>query len=242
METLVLVEPSTGPASSGGTVADHLLFSSSFVDRQSPNSSFNAFLDPMSLAEAIFFSDSSANGHESPHLPRLPNLGAPITSLSRYRTPKKRRNYPTPLSQVEPRITRIFSRGRTFTNTEDPGPVSVFSARRRFKDVFTLSDRLSESYMGFFIPLRPDKSVVEGLVMAKQEFVEQRRASLEKYLRRLAANRMILQSEELRVILEMRGKLPLAKSIDVASSVIDGQPNCRGSCWVRERWQLYAAV
>lgn len=66
METLVLVEPSTGPASSGGTVADHLLFSSSFVDRQSPNSSFNAFLDPMSLAEAIFFSDSSANGHESP--------------------------------------------------------------------------------------------------------------------------------------------------------------------------------
>jgi hypothetical protein len=88
--------------------------------------------------------------------------------------------------------------------------------------VVTLSDRLSESYRGYFIPIRPDKSVVESQVMSKQEFVEQRRVLLEKYLRRLAAHPAIRRSEELRVFLEVKGKLPLARSIDVASRVIDG--------------------
>ena len=44
---------------------------------------------------------------------------------------------------------------------------SEFSVRRRFRDVVTLVDRLSESYRGFFIPPRPDKSVVEIQVMHK---------------------------------------------------------------------------
>lgn len=61
-----------------------------------------------------------------------------------------------------------------------------------------LSDRLSERYRGFFVPLRPDKGVIEGQVMEKTEFVEQRRAALEKYLRKLAAHPVIRKGKELR--------------------------------------------
>ncbi|KAK4407725.1 Sorting nexin 2B [Sesamum angolense] len=75
---------------------------------------------------------------------------------------------------------------------------SDFSVRRRFKDVVTLSDRLSEVYRGIFIPPRPDKSVVESQVMQKQEFVEQRRVELEK------------------------GECHCPTSIDVASRMLDG--------------------
>ncbi|GMH12779.1 hypothetical protein Nepgr_014620 [Nepenthes gracilis] len=99
---------------------------------------------------------------------------------------------------------------------------SEFSVRRRFKDVVTLADRLAESYRGFFIPPRPDKSVVESQVMHKQEFVEHRRVALEKYLRRLAAHPVIKKSNELRVFLQVPGKLPLSPSADVASRVLDG--------------------
>ncbi|GAB4824320.1 Sorting nexin 2B [Ancistrocladus abbreviatus] len=99
---------------------------------------------------------------------------------------------------------------------------SEFSVRRRFKDVVTLADRLGESYRGFFIPPRPDKGVVESQVMHKQEFVEQRMVALEKYLRRLAAHPVIRKSNELRVFLQVPGKLPLTPSTDVASRVLDG--------------------
>ncbi|KAK4412511.1 Sorting nexin 2B [Sesamum alatum] len=109
----------------------------------------------------------------------------------------------------------------TSTNVLDYGG-SDFSVRRRFKDVVTLSDRLSEGYRGVFIPPRPDKSVVESQVMQKQEFVEQRRVELEKYLRRLARHPVIKKSDELRVFLTVQGRMPLPTSIDVASRMLDG--------------------
>lgn len=86
----------------------------------------------------------------------------------------------------------------------------------------TLSDRLSESYRGYFIPLRPDKNSVESQVMQKEEFVEQRRVALERYLRKLGDHPVIKKSEELRLFLEAQGKLPLVKSTDVASRMLDG--------------------
>lgn len=86
----------------------------------------------------------------------------------------------------------------------------------------TLSDRLSEAYRGFIIPPRPEKSVVESQVMQKQEFVEQRRVALEKFLRRLAAHPVIKKSDELRVFLQVQGRLPLPTSVDVASRMLDG--------------------
>lgn len=109
----------------------------------------------------------------------------------------------------------------TKTNMQGFGG-SEFSVRRRFRDVVTLADRLAESYRGFFIPPRPDKSVVESQVMQKQDFVEQRRVALEKYLRRLATHPVIRKSKELKVFLQVPGKLPLPASSDAASRVIDG--------------------
>lgn len=109
----------------------------------------------------------------------------------------------------------------TRTNIPEFGG-SEFGVRRRFRDVVTLSDRLAEAYRGFFIPPRPDKSIVESQVMQKQEFVEQRRVALEKYLRRLAAHPVIKKSDEFRVFLQVQGKLPLLVTTDVASRVLDG--------------------
>ncbi|KAF6144818.1 hypothetical protein GIB67_038917 [Kingdonia uniflora] len=92
---------------------------------------------------------------------------------------------------------------------------SEFNVRRRFKDVVGLADRLSECYRGFVIPLRPDKNVVERQVMQKQEFVEQRRAALEKYLRRLAVHPVIKKSEDFKMFLQLEGKLPFGDSARV---------------------------
>ncbi|OAY73408.1 Sorting nexin 2B [Ananas comosus] len=94
--------------------------------------------------------------------------------------------------------------------------------RRRFRDFVTLADRLAEAYRGFFVPPRPDKSVVESQVMQKSEFVELRRAALERYLRRLGAHPVIARSDELRVFLQAQGKLPLPATTDVASRMLDG--------------------
>jgi hypothetical protein len=221
MESLVLDEPSNGRSSSDNPLLSSA--SSSFIDRQSPNSSFNTFLDPPSYAEAIFTSfDSSSNGHDES--PRLSSNSNPRSSDYLYISvsdPQKEQELSNSL--VSGGTTYYTYLITTRTNLpEFGGPGSEFTLRRRFRDVVTLSDRLSESYRGFFIPIRPDKSVVESQVMSKQEFVEQRRVLLERYLRRLAAHPAIRRSEELRVFLEVKGKLPLARSIDVASRVIDG--------------------
>ena len=46
--------------------------------------------------------------------------------------------------------------------------------------------------------------------------------ALEKYLRRLAAHPMIRRSDELKVFLQVQGKLPLPTTTDVASRMLDG--------------------
>lgn len=58
--------------------------------------------------------------------------------------------------------------------------------------------------------------------MQKNEFLEQRRVQLEKYLWRLAVHPVIGKSEELRMFLRAEGKLPLATTTDVASRMLDG--------------------
>lgn len=125
--------------------------------------------------------------------------------------------------------TSIVPGGNTFytylitteTNLPDYGG-SKFTVRRRFNDVVILADRLSEAYRGFFIPPRPDKSVVESQMMQKQDFAEQRRVALERYLQRLAVHPVIKKSDELRVFLQVQGRLPLPSSTDVASRMLDG--------------------
>lgn len=58
--------------------------------------------------------------------------------------------------------------------------------------------------------------------MQKQEFVEQRRAGIEKYLCKLAAHPVVGRSDELRAFLQAVGKSPLPATTDVASRVLDG--------------------
>ncbi|KAB1217673.1 Sorting nexin 2B [Morella rubra] len=163
MESLVLGEPFNGRAFSGGTETDHhdpllLSSSSSSVDRQNPNPSFNTFLDPPSYAEAIFTSfDSSSNGHESP---RPTSTSNPRSSDYIYITVADPQKEEELSNSLVPGGTTYFTYLIT-TRTNLPeygGPGSEFSVRRRFRDVVTLADRLSESYRGFFIPLRPTRA------------------------------------------------------------------------------------
>lgn len=186
--------------------------------------SINSILEPPSYAEAVFRSfdsdqvdASDINGHD--------HAGLESRSFS---SDFLRISVSDPLKEQEvsgslvPGGSSYFSYLiTTFTNLPEFNGTE-FNVRRRFRDVVALSDRLAESYRGFFIPVRPDKSVVEGQVMQKTEFVEQRRAALEKYLRQLAAHPVLRKSEELRVFLESHGKMPLMRTTDVASRMLDG--------------------
>lgn len=231
MESLVLDDDS--PNGTSHPFSDPLSSSSSLpfaeipTDQgQTPNSSFNSILEPPSYAEAIFRSFDA--DHSSPQL-----NGAHDHSIASPSSPPSSDDFLTITvsdPQKEQELSNSLVPGGTAyvtylitTRTNLPEfDGTEFSVRRRFRDVVTLSDRLAESYRGFFIPIRPDKSVVESQVMQKQEFVEQRRAALEKYLRRLAAHPVIRRSEELRMFLEANGKLPLVRTTDVASRMLDG--------------------
>ncbi|KAI7755234.1 hypothetical protein M8C21_003180 [Ambrosia artemisiifolia] len=196
---------------------DPLLSLSSPTRQQNPNS-FNSFLEPPSYADAVFRSFDGDRGKQ------LNGHGVVSTSSSDYlkisvTDPKKEQDVNSSL--VPGGNTFVTYLITSWTNLPEFNGTE-FSVRRRFKDVVMLSDRLSDSYRGYFIPLRPDKSVVESQVMQKHEFVEQRRIGLEKYLRKLATHPVIRRSEELRLFLEAEGKLPLVRTTDVASRVIDG--------------------
>lgn len=198
---------------------DPLLSSPSSI--KSPNA-FNSFLEPPSYADAVFRSfdgdhGKQINGHGGVST-SSPSSSSDYLKIS-VSDPQKDQDLKNSL--VPGGNTFVTYLITTWTNLPEFNGTE-FSVRRRFKDVVTLSDRLSDSYRGFFIPLRPDKSVVEGQVMQKQEFVEQRRMALEKYLRKLAAHPVIRRSEELRVFLQVQGKLPLMKTTDVASRMLDG--------------------
>ncbi|CAJ1970718.1 unnamed protein product [Sphenostylis stenocarpa] len=197
----------------------------SFPNPYSPDAS--SYIDPPSYAEAVFTSfDGDTNGIDPPSPPLSLSISRSPSSSSEYlnitvSNPVKEQE--TSNSIVPGSNSYVTYLITTTTNiTEFGAPGAEFGVRRRFRDVVTLSDRLAEAYRGFFIPPRPDKSVVESQVMQKQEFVEQRRVALEKYLRRLAAHPVIRKSDEFRVFLQVQGRFPLPSTIDVASRVLDG--------------------
>ncbi|KAL3837786.1 hypothetical protein ACJIZ3_022377 [Penstemon smallii] len=189
----------------------------------SPNS-INTILEPPSYAEAVFGSfdldsPSSINGHDhSPSSEASQSFSSDYLKIS-VSDPLKEQEVS---NSLVPGGSYFYSYLiTTFTNLSEYNGTE-FNVRRRFKDVVALSDRLGQSYRGFFIPLRPDKSVVESQVMQQNEFVELRRAALEKYLTRLADHPVIRRSEELRMFLEASGKMPLMRTTDVASRMLDG--------------------
>ncbi|GLU02596.1 hypothetical protein SLE2022_198410 [Rubroshorea leprosula] len=191
----------------------------------------NSYIEPPSYADVIFspFDESSVseingvetnsqNSDSSLVFSRSPSSSSDYIKIT-VSNPQK--EYDNANSLVPGSNTFTTYLIATRTNIPDYRG-SEFSVRRRFRDVVTLADRLAEAYRGFFIPPRPDKNVVESQVMQKQEFVEQRRVALEKYLRRLAAHPVIRLSDELKVFLQVQGKMPLPTSTDVASRMLDG--------------------
>lgn len=93
------------------------------------------------------------------------------------------------------------------TRSQLPGwSAPEVSVRRRFRDFVALAELLKAKFRGYFVPPRPEKNAVEGQRMS-DAFVEERRASLQKYLQKLAAHPVIGPSEELKAFLETAGEL-----------------------------------
>jgi hypothetical protein len=88
------------------------------------------------------------------------------------------------------------------------GTGEVVRVRRRFRDVVALADRLAATHRGLFIPGRPDKSVFEGQVIQRHEFVSQRCVALQRYLGRLAVHPVVGHSSDLRTFLTQPGAIP----------------------------------
>ncbi|PWA18975.1 hypothetical protein CCH79_00004855 [Gambusia affinis] len=101
----------------------------------------------------------------------------------------------------------------------------AFTARRRFSDFLGLYEKLSakQSLHGCIIPPPPEKSVV-GMTKVKVgmddpssvEFVEKRRAALERYLQRIVSHPLLLQDPDVREFLE-RDDLPRAVNTQALS-------------------------
>lgn len=90
---------------------------------------------------------------------------------------------------------------------------------RRFSDFLGLRDKLSEKYLqnGRIIPPCPDKSVIgmtkvkmskEDETSVQSEFVEKRRAALERYLNRTATHPNLRVDPDFREFLELDAELP----------------------------------
>nr|XP_043886568.1 sorting nexin-1-like [Solea senegalensis] len=101
----------------------------------------------------------------------------------------------------------------------------TFSVRRRFSDFLGLYEKLSvkQSHHGCIIPPPPEKSVV-GMTKVKVgmddpssvEFVERRRAALERYIQRVVSHPLLLQDSDVREFLE-KEDLPRAVSTQTLS-------------------------
>ncbi|XP_072469668.1 sorting nexin-1 isoform X1 [Notamacropus eugenii] len=93
-----------------------------------------------------------------------------------------------------------------------------FSVKRRFSDFLGLYEKLSEKHSqnGFIVPPPPEKSLI-GMTKVKvgkedsssAEFLEKRRAALERYLQRIVNHPTMLQDPDVREFLE-KEELPRA--------------------------------
>ncbi|KAK3526438.1 hypothetical protein QTP70_025470 [Hemibagrus guttatus] len=100
-----------------------------------------------------------------------------------------------------------------------------FTVRRRFSDFLGLYEKLSEKHSqnGHIVPPPPEKSIL-GMTKVKvgkedpssAEFVERRRAALERYVQRLVSHPSLLQDPDVREFLE-KEELPRALNTQALS-------------------------
>uniref|UniRef100_A0A452U982 Sorting nexin-1 n=1 Tax=Ursus maritimus TaxID=29073 RepID=A0A452U982_URSMA len=101
-----------------------------------------------------------------------------------------------------------------------------FAVKRRFSDFLGLYEKLSEKHSqnGFIVPPPPEKSLI-GMTKVKvgkedsssAEFLEKRRAALERYLQRIVNHPTMLQDPDVREFLE-KEELPRAVGTQTLSS------------------------
>uniref|UniRef100_A0A8B9PRQ9 Sorting nexin 2 n=1 Tax=Apteryx owenii TaxID=8824 RepID=A0A8B9PRQ9_APTOW len=137
----------------------------------------------------------------------------------------------TPTTLVAPRMESksitapvIFDRSREETSLS-MFHKNEFSVKRRFSDFLGLHSKLATKYMhvGYIVPPAPEKSIV-GMTKVKvgkedsssTEFVEKRRAALERYLQRTVKHPTLLQDPDLRQFLES-SELPRAVNTQALS-------------------------
>ncbi|CAI6001780.1 unnamed protein product [Closterium sp. NIES-64] len=109
----------------------------------------------------------------------------------------------------------------TKTNVPEYGAPSA-RVERRFREFVALADRLAETHRGYFIPVRPDKNVMESQVLQGAEFVKTRQVELDKYVQRLARHPAIRRSADLISFLTSSERFQPASSVDIASRVLEG--------------------
>ncbi|KAJ8304241.1 hypothetical protein KUTeg_017824 [Tegillarca granosa] len=100
------------------------------------------------------------------------------------------------------------------------------SVIRRFSDFLGLHDKLAEKHVnqGVIVPPAPEKSVI-GMTKVKiskeesgsSEFIERRRAALERYLNRTASHPTLRIDPDFRDFLERDGELPKSTSTSALS-------------------------
>uniref|UniRef100_A0A8C7SDI8 Sorting nexin-1 n=1 Tax=Oncorhynchus mykiss TaxID=8022 RepID=A0A8C7SDI8_ONCMY len=101
----------------------------------------------------------------------------------------------------------------------------TFTVRRRFSDFLGLYEKLSDKHTlnGYIVPPPPEKSIM-GMTKVKvgkednssAEFVERRRAALERYLQRVVFHPSLLQDPDVREFLE-RDDMPRAHNTQALS-------------------------
>uniref|UniRef100_A0A6Q2Y9F6 Sorting nexin-2 n=1 Tax=Esox lucius TaxID=8010 RepID=A0A6Q2Y9F6_ESOLU len=101
----------------------------------------------------------------------------------------------------------------------------MFTVRRRFSDFLGLYEKLLDKHAqsGYIVPPPPEKSIM-GMTKVKvgkednssAEFVEKRRAALERYLQRVVCHPSLLQDPDVREFLE-RDDMPRAHSTQALS-------------------------
>eukprot|EP00697_Spironema_sp_BW2_P007659 gnl/Spiro4/22006_TR10812_c0_g1_i1.p1 gnl/Spiro4/22006_TR10812_c0_g1~~gnl/Spiro4/22006_TR10812_c0_g1_i1.p1 ORF type:complete len:480 (-),score=103.35 gnl/Spiro4/22006_TR10812_c0_g1_i1:72-1511(-) len=98
-----------------------------------------------------------------------------------------------------------------------------FSVSRRFSDFEWLSNLLCRKYPGVFMPPLPEKSAL--LQRTNAEFLETRRAGLERFLKRIAGHPLLEQCPELIVFLQGDDATFEAAKITMRESAVQANPN-----------------
>ncbi|XP_076465848.1 sorting nexin-2-like isoform X2 [Babylonia areolata] len=116
---------------------------------------------------------------------------------------------------------------RVVTKTTNPMfRKSEMNVPRRFSDFLGLHAKLAEKHtpLGIVVPPAPEKSVLgmTKIKMSKEEsgsaeFVERRRAALERYLNRTASHPVLLADEHFKEFVEKDSELPRATSTSALS-------------------------